>query len=304
MACRLLLLSCATASAFTPGRVALKMPMKLVEDRHVCFGKYESRLHVLWRPRVPDGLKASSSPQAPPEGEGASKGRTGDRTGDQTQAEWDSAERIRLLEAQAERAEGGRRVAEEERAAVLVEMRKREEVAAAERDAAERAAAKKAEAERVTAEQVATERAAAGRAAAEQARQDAVQLEMEREKIKKLFFSISIDLIGMATYAVPIVGEAGDIGWAPISALLIYKLYGNGFISGLAFAEELLPGLDFIPTATIAWFLENTQFGQGFAQKAPPSNSAKQPPSEDRETRRQGSGMKSAQVVDEKDRER
>ena len=40
-----------------------------------------------------------------------------------------------------------------------------------------------------------------------------------------------------------VAGEAGDLAWAPISAYLVYQLYGNGLISGLAFAEALLPGL-------------------------------------------------------------
>jgi hypothetical protein len=44
--------------------------------------------------------------------------------------------------------------------------------------------------------------------------------------------SVLIDLIGMSSYALPGVGELGDLGWAPISALLIYKLYGNSFIAG------------------------------------------------------------------------
>jgi len=130
---------------------------------------------------------------------------------------------------------------------------------------------------------------------------------MEKEKLKKLFFSITIDLIGMATYALPVVGEVGDVGWAPISAFLIYKLYNNSFISALAFAEELLPGLDFIPTATIAWFLENSQFGQGFVQNAPSStNPAKAPPPREGSEMRRKGGMKSAKVVDEpqEDRER
>ena len=65
-------------------------------------------------------------------------------------------------------------------------------------------------------------------------------------------------------------GEAADVGWAPISAFLVYKLYGNGLVAGIAFVEELLPGLDIIPTATIAWFLENTEVGQRIAGKAPP----------------------------------
>jgi hypothetical protein len=167
--------------------------------------------------------------------------RQRDQTGDPLPDASDSfaAERIRLLEVQMERAA-------EEKAALKAELRKR---------TAEQAAAETAAAEKAAAERAALEAAAAARAAAE--RQAVEQAEVEREKLNKLFLSIAIDLLGMATYAVPLVGEAGDIGWAPISAFLIYKLYGNGIISGLALAEELLPGLDFIPTATIAWFLEN-----------------------------------------------
>ena len=75
----------------------------------------------------------------------------------------------------------------------------------------------------------------------------------QQAKLTKLLVSILIDLIGVLTYAVPAVGEVGDLAWAPIGAYLVYQLYGNGLIAGIAFAEELLPGLDIIPTATIAW---------------------------------------------------
>lgn len=71
--------------------------------------------------------------------------------------------------------------------------------------------------------------------------------EEQQAKFAKLFLSILIDLIGVLTYAVPAVGEAGDLAWAPIGAFLVYQLYGNGLIAGIAFAEELLPGLDIIP---------------------------------------------------------
>ncbi|KAL1526750.1 hypothetical protein AB1Y20_015446 [Prymnesium parvum] len=81
-------------------------------------------------------------------------------------------------------------------------------------------------------------------------------------KMMKLLISVLIDLIGMATYVVPVLGEAGDFAWAPISSLVVYQLYGNAVISGLALAEELLPGTDIIPTATIAWLLENTRLSQ------------------------------------------
>ena len=56
---------------------------------------------------------------------------------------------------------------------------------------------------------------------------------------------------------------------------LVFYLYGNTLLSGIAFAEELLPGTDFIPTATIAWLLENTELGSNFnrvstSDRAPP----------------------------------
>ena len=206
----------------------------------------------------------------------------------------DGQARIRELEAQM----AAKDAAMEEQQAENVAFRQREQAAAAEKAAAEQAAANKAAADRAAMERAAAERAAAERAAAEQAA-------VEQEKIKKLFLSLVIDVIGMATYAVPVVGEAGDIGWAPISAYLIYQLYGNGLISGLAFAEELLPGLDIIPTATIAWVLENTEFGQGFAQKAPTSDAAPPPNVPWEEMRKpRDDGMRRAQgsVVDDADK--
>jgi hypothetical protein len=73
-----------------------------------------------------------------------------------------------------------------------------------------------------------------------------------------LAFCILMDLIGMATYAVPLLGEFGDTLWAPISAFIFYKTFGGtkGMLGGLFnFVEELLPGLDIIPTFTIMYFL-------------------------------------------------
>lgn len=67
-----------------------------------------------------------------------------------------------------------------------------------------------------------------------------------------------MDLIGMATYAVPLLGEFGDIFWAPVSAFIFYKTFGGtkGMLGGMFnFLEELIPGLDFIPTFTIMYFV-------------------------------------------------
>ncbi len=65
-----------------------------------------------------------------------------------------------------------------------------------------------------------------------------------------------MDLIGYASYALPGLGELGDIVWAPISAIIFYRLFGGwkGAFGGLFnFVEEMLPGLDFIPSFTIMW---------------------------------------------------
>ena len=43
----------------------------------------------------------------------------------------------------------------------------------------------------------------------------------EQEKIAKLGISLLIDFVGFASFALPGVGEAGDLAWAPISAGLI-----------------------------------------------------------------------------------
>jgi hypothetical protein len=90
----------------------------------------------------------------------------------------------------------------------------------------------------------------------------------QQAKFAKLMISLLIDMVGFSTYLVPLAGEGADLAWAPVSALLINYLYGNALLTGLAFCEELLPGTDFIPTATIGWLLENTDFGQNVNKAA------------------------------------
>jgi hypothetical protein len=87
----------------------------------------------------------------------------------------------------------------------------------------------------------------------------------------KLLVCILIDFVGVASFAAPGLGEATDVGWAPISALIVNYLFGNGIFTALAFVEEISPGLDFIPTATLAWFFEN-------ANKEPVVNAPPPPP--------------------------
>ena len=82
-------------------------------------------------------------------------------------------------------------------------------------------------------------------------------------KPEKLFLPhigicILMDLIGMASYIFPAIGEFADIIWAPISGYIFYKLFGGrlGLIGGvLDFLEEIIPFTDIIPSFTIAWFI-------------------------------------------------
>jgi hypothetical protein len=77
-----------------------------------------------------------------------------------------------------------------------------------------------------------------------------------------LIFCILMDVVGYATYAVPLLGEFGDIIWAPLSSLIFMNTFGGwkGVLGGVGnFLEEILPGTDFIPSFTIMWFFQNMQ---------------------------------------------
>ncbi len=76
------------------------------------------------------------------------------------------------------------------------------------------------------------------------------------KKQPSLLFCLRMDMLGYATYILPFIGEWGDIVWAPLSAYYFYKTFGGGMgiLGGIInFVEEIFPGLDFIPTYTIAW---------------------------------------------------
>lgn len=75
-------------------------------------------------------------------------------------------------------------------------------------------------------------------------------------KYAKLFLSLFFDGIGMLSYLIPWIGEISDLVWAPLSGLLMSKLYkGNIGKAATLFViiEEALPGLDIIPTFTLMW---------------------------------------------------
>lgn len=80
-----------------------------------------------------------------------------------------------------------------------------------------------------------------------------------------LLFCILMDAVGYATYAIPFLGEFADVVWAPVSAFIFFKTFGGwkGAFGGLFnFVEELLPGVDFIPSFTIMWAWQNLGSGK------------------------------------------
>jgi len=85
---------------------------------------------------------------------------------------------------------------------------------------------------------------------------------MNSQKNASLLICIVMDIIGYATYAIPVLGEVGDLFWAPVSAFIFYKLFGGwrGAVGGIFnFLEELSPGLDFIPSFTLMWLWRSFQ---------------------------------------------
>mmetsp|Transcript_12177 Transcript_12177/g.14516 ORF Transcript_12177/g.14516 Transcript_12177/m.14516 type:complete len:240 (-) Transcript_12177:1086-1805(-) len=73
----------------------------------------------------------------------------------------------------------------------------------------------------------------------------------------KLAFCICVDLLGNSSYLLPGLGEGTDIVWAPLQALILSRLFKSALVSSFGFIEEAFPGLDIVPTATIAWCIEN-----------------------------------------------
>jgi hypothetical protein len=82
------------------------------------------------------------------------------------------------------------------------------------------------------------------------------------QKQPSLVFCVIMDLIGYATYAVPFLGEFGDILWAPLSSIIFFMAFGGwkGAIGGIGnLLEEILPGTDFIPSFTLMWLFQRNQ---------------------------------------------
>ena len=77
------------------------------------------------------------------------------------------------------------------------------------------------------------------------------------KKQPSLLLCIILDVIGSAAIIVPVIGEVFDVIWAPISSVLFLILFGRKATFGavFSFVEEVIPGVNLIPTFTIAWLV-------------------------------------------------
>lgn len=86
----------------------------------------------------------------------------------------------------------------------------------------------------------------------------------QEKTLPPFLLCVILDLLGMVSFTIPFVGEFADLIWAPLSALIYFKLFGGkmGFFGGaFSFLEEALPFTDVIPTFTISWYLRKRALG-------------------------------------------
>ncbi len=80
---------------------------------------------------------------------------------------------------------------------------------------------------------------------------------LKETKFRNLFLGLFFDALGMASFLIPGIGEFSDVIWAPIAGWSMTRMYRGkiGQAAGIfTFVEELIPGLDVVPTFTIMWF--------------------------------------------------
>lgn len=106
----------------------------------------------------------------------------------------------------------------------------------------------------------------------------------------KLAICLVIDLIGSGSLPVPLLADALDLVWAPIAALALHALFGNPLITATGFAEEILPGTDGLPTASLAWIYEyyGDDIGRAVARFSALDVAAKEAPVAGEESRKRG----------------
>ena len=84
---------------------------------------------------------------------------------------------------------------------------------------------------------------------------------MKRTSLPSLKTCITLDVIGCLSYIVPPFGPI----WAFTSGIIFYFMFGKkfGVFGGMfSFIEELIPGVDLIPTFTIAYFMRKNEIAK------------------------------------------
>ena len=79
---------------------------------------------------------------------------------------------------------------------------------------------------------------------------------LKNNRTRNLVLGLIFDALGMVSFMIPGIGEFTDIIWAPLSAWLMTRMYKGkaGQVAGIInFVEELVPGLDIIPSFTLMW---------------------------------------------------
>lgn len=80
--------------------------------------------------------------------------------------------------------------------------------------------------------------------------------EKNEKRTRNLLLGLLFDAIGMSSLLFPGLGDLLDVIWAPLAGWLMTRMYKGkiGQAAGIVtFIEELVPGLDVVPTFTIMW---------------------------------------------------
>ncbi len=76
------------------------------------------------------------------------------------------------------------------------------------------------------------------------------------KRTRNLLLGLLFDAIGMSSILLPGLGDFLDLIWAPLAGWLMTRMYKGklGQAAGIiTFVEEVVPGLDIVPTFTIMW---------------------------------------------------
>ena len=89
---------------------------------------------------------------------------------------------------------------------------------------------------------------------------------MKKTILPNLTTCITLDVLGCLSYIFPPFGPV----WAVISGIIFYFMFGKklGVFGGMfSFLEELIPGVDLIPTFSIAWYMRKKEIEKDSSER-------------------------------------